>query len=181
MKNLFTFAGGETGAWIVDGIQVLCGDGVAQAARLDVIEGPAEAVPSAWVLRGFTSNVRYATTTEITALKAIQPPIARREATCAALIPIRKSQAWWDLAQDRRRAIFEDTSHHNRIGMDYLPQIARRLHHCRDLDEPFDFLTWFEFAPEHTSEFDALLARLRSTEEWSYVDREIDIRVRLAR
>src|SRR2546428_7160638 len=29
----------------------------------------------------------------------------------------------------------------------YLPAIARRLYHCRDLGEPFDFLTWFEYAP----------------------------------
>jgi hypothetical protein len=61
--------------------------------------------------------------------------------------------------------------------MEYLPQIARRLHHGRDLGEPFDFLTWFEFAPEHEGLFDELLARLRASEEWRYVSREIDIRL----
>ncbi len=63
------------------------------------------------------------------------------------------------------------------IGMDYLPAIARRLHHSRDLDQPFDFLTWFEFAPAREATFDAMLARLRATEEWDDVDREIDIRL----
>ena len=60
--------------------------------------------------------------------------------------------------------------------MKYLPAIARRLHHCRDLapDEPFDFITWFEFAPAETSAFDALLRELRASPEWRYVDREVD-------
>ena len=43
--------------------------------------------------------------------------------------------------------------------------------------EPFDFLTWFEYAPEHEVAFEKLLAQLRASEEWSYVDREIDIRL----
>jgi hypothetical protein len=62
--------------------------------------------------------------------------------------------------------------------MKYLPAIARRLHHCRDLGtpEPFDFLTWFEFAPEAQSAFDELLAALRATEEWKYIDREVELR-----
>jgi hypothetical protein len=52
--------------------------------------------------------------------------------------------------------------------MRYLPAIARRLHHCRDLseNEPFDFLPWFEFTPAHAGEFDQLLVALRASEEW---------------
>jgi len=57
------------------------------------------------------------------------------------------------------------------------PSFYRHLHHCRDLGEPFDFLTWFEFAPEHEPAFDELLARLRATEEWRYVDREVEVRL----
>ncbi len=68
-------------------------------------------------------------------------------------------------------------SRHTAIGLSYLPQIARRLHHCRDLGEPFDFITWFDFAPRDEPHFDALLAELRSSEEWTYVEREIDIRL----
>jgi len=94
-----------------------------------------------------------------------------------ALIPIRKSPEWWALSQHERRAIFEAESHHTEIGLAYLPQIARQLHHARDLGEPFDFLTWFEFAPEHESEFNSLLVQLRASKEWSFVEREVDIRL----
>ena len=45
-----------------------------------------------------------------------------------------------------------------------------------DLGEPFDFLTWFEYAPEHADAFEELVRRLRSTAEWRYVEREVDIR-----
>ena len=75
--------------------------------------------------------------------------------------------------------IFEERSHHTQIGMEYLPAIARRLHHCRDLGgiEPFDFLTWFEFAKADSAAFDDLVAALRATDEWKYVERESEIRV----
>jgi hypothetical protein len=62
--------------------------------------------------------------------------------------------------------------------MKYLPRIARRLYQARELGEHFDFLTWFEFAPEHEPAFDELLAMLRSREEWSFVEREVEIRLR---
>ena len=81
------------------------------------------------------------------------------------------------MAQDERRAIFEESSHHTASGLDYLPQIARRLHHGRDLGEPFDFVTLFEYAPEHEAMFDDMLARLRATPEWTFIDREVDIRL----
>ena len=66
-----------------------------------------------------------------------------------------------------------------KTGLKYLPAVARRLHHCRDLGEhePFDFLTWFEYAPSDAAAFDTLVAELRGTEEWVYVEREIDIRL----
>jgi len=75
--------------------------------------------------------------------------------------------------------VFEGQSQHTAIGLEYLPAIARQLYHCRDLGEPFDFLTWFEYAPEHADAFEALVARLRGTREWSYVEREVDIRLQL--
>jgi hypothetical protein len=63
------------------------------------------------------------------------------------------------------------------FGPGYLPAVARRLHHGRDLGEPFDFLTWFEFPPEHATAFEELVWRLRETEEWTYAEREIDLRL----
>lgn len=132
-----------------------------------------------WLLRGITSNERYVARLEKDQLVAIQPALGRSQATCAALIPIRKTASWWTLAQDERRKVFEESSKHIATGLRYLPAVARRLHHCRDLgdNEPFDFLTWFEYVPSDSAAFDELVAELRSSEEWAYVDREIDIRV----
>jgi hypothetical protein len=179
VSNALSFVGGDTGSWEVTRIIEVKGPGLERASRLSVLNGLLPGVPAGarWVLRGFTSNVRYATRDEIAGLRSVQQGLNRPEASCAALIPIRKSAAWWDLAQDERRRIFEETSRHTAIGLEYLPAVARKLHHSRDLGEPFDFLTWFEFAPEHASGFDDLLARLRATEEWKYVEREVDVRL----
>jgi chlorite dismutase len=163
-------------------MRAVSGDGLPQAERLGVFNGAADAprAGSAWVLQGVVSNLRYAVRAEVDVLRARSPALGRAAATCAALIPIKKSAAWWDLAQDERRAIFEEQSHHTQIGLNYLPAVARRLHHCRDLGEPFDFLTWFEYAPEHAGAFEELVARLRGTREWTYVEREVDIRLQRA-
>lgn len=179
--RLYTFVGSERGYWQVTKTTTLVGAALPPAQRVDVAARAMDAVGShaAWVLRGITSHERYVTQAEQQLLAAQQPSLGRPAATCAALIPIRKNAAWWALAQDERRRIFEEQSHHTAIGLEYLPAIARRLHHCRDLSEsePFDFLTWFEYAPSDEPAFDRLLAALRATAEWQYVDREIDIRL----
>jgi len=177
--RLFNFAGGKVGPWRVVKMEAIVGKPLPDVARLNVITGPLASMPQGakWLLRGITSNERYVTRQEKEQLVAKQPSLGRHEAICAALIPIRKSASWWDLAQDERRAIFEERSHHISLSMKYLPAIARRLHHSRDLGEPFDFLTWFEFAPEHAPLFEELVDKLRSTEEWKYVEREVDIRL----
>jgi hypothetical protein len=177
---LVTFAGGEVGSWAVERLETVAGAPLDPASRLEVIEG--KAAPRldgrpAWILRGVTSNERYVSRIEQHALVTRQERLGRGASTRAALIPITKSDAWWELAQDERRQIFEESSHHVATGLEYLPAVARRLHHGRDLGEPFDFLTWFEFAREHASAFEELVGRLRETEEWAYVEREIDIRL----
>src|SRR5262249_47510935 len=123
----------------------------------------------------------YATQSERKGLDAVSPALSRPEATSAALIPIRKAAAWWALTAGDRRTIFEERSHHIARSLPYLPRIARRLHHGRDLGEPFDFLTWFEYAPRDEAAFDELVGFLRATEEWTYVDREVDIRLERGR
>jgi chlorite dismutase len=147
--------------------------------RLAVFEDSAGAadLSAAWTLRGRVSNSRYTRRDEHDALSASQAGLGRQEASRVALIPITKSPAWWALAQDERRELFEETSQHIAIGMQYLPAVARRLYHGRDLDEPFDFLTWFEYAPRDAPAFEELVARLRASPEWDYVDREVDIRL----
>ena len=135
-------------------------------------------VPSrnAWRLVGIASSLRYTERPEKQQLVAVQAGLGRVEATSAALIPIRKSAAWWELTQEERRKIFESKSHHIAGTLKYLPAIARQLYHCRDLGEPFDFLTWFEYAPEHATLFEELVVMLRATEEWNFVEREVDVR-----
>jgi len=179
VSRLFSFIGGGDGPWRIVSSRAIVGDALPAASKLRVVPGDQPQNGALWTLRGLTSNERYVTRPEKTGLLAIQPSLGRPEATCAALIPISKGDEWWALTQDERRQVFEETSGHIRIGMDYLPAVARRLHHCRDLGrpEPFDFLTWFEFAPADAPAFDDLLARLRSTHEWRYVSREADIRL----
>jgi len=174
-----TFVGAGAGTWRVERQETIAGEPLASVSHLDVLEGAGAARPldAAWVLRGVTSNERYVGVDEQRELLLRQEPLGRPGSTRAALIPITKSEAWWELAQDERRRIFEESSHHVARGLEYLPEIARRLHHGRDLGEPFDFLTWFEFAPEHAPLFEELVLRLRATEEWTYVDREVDIRL----
>ncbi len=176
---LVTFIAGATGAWRIDRIDPVVGPSLPAAEQLAVFEGASAPAPmvGAWVLRGVTSNTRYTSRAETDALGARQQGLARPGATRAALIPVRKTGAWWELAQDERRAIFEERSRHIGIGLEYLPAVARRLHHARELGEPFDFLTWFEYAPEHAASFEELVRRLRASEEWRYVDREVDIRL----
>ncbi|MDP1585585.1 MAG: chlorite dismutase family protein [Bradyrhizobium sp.] len=179
---LVSFIAGDRGPWRIVASAAVIGDALPAAARLTMAEAPVEDRPSVWTLRGITSNHRYTSRDEALALRARQQGLGRTEARCAALIPIRKSAAWWDLAQDERRAIMEERSRHIAIGLDYLPAVARRLHHCRDLGlsaagEPFDFLTWFEYAPEAAADFERLVERLRATEEWRFVEREVDVRL----
>lgn len=179
--RVFSFVGGEVGPWRVVHSRTVVGDALAAVPRVDIVAGTIAKRPAGaqWLLRGLTSNERYVTRPEKEQLVVSQPPLGRPQASCAALILIRKSAAWWALAQDERRRVFEECSQHIATGLKYLPAVARRLHHCRDLGEhePFDFLTWFEYAPSDLSAFNELVAVLRTSAEWAYIDREIDIRV----
>ena len=177
--GLWSFAGATRGPFTITRIVAIKGETLPSAPRLSVTEGlpgPSDAVFS---LVGVVSNERYTTRAEKNELVERQESIGREEARLGALIPIRKSPAWWCMTQDERRSVLEERSKHIAIGMKALPYVARRLHHCRDLDreQPFDFLTWFDFRPEHESVFDDLLGCLRETEEWAYVEREVEIRV----
>jgi chlorite dismutase len=183
---MFTvFAAAERGSWRIASCTAVIGDALASAPMLSVAQtaavssAPPDALPR-WSLAGVASHVRYVERPEKTALTRIQAGLGRPEASCAAMIPIRKSQAWWDLTQEERRAVFEAQSHHIAKSLKYLPAIARQLYHARDLGQPFDFITWFEFAPEHAAQFDDLVAMLRATPEWAYVTREVDLRLERA-
>lgn len=179
-----TFTGDSAGNWQVISVKPVNGDSLTTTSHLAVTHSTTIAPPdvseASWRLTGVASHVRYVERAEKTALVSVQAGLGRPEATYSALIPIKKSAAWWDLTQEERRRIFEDKSRHIAASLKYLPAIARQLYHSRDLGEPFDFLTWFEFAPEHAQAFEDLVGMLRATEEWTYVEREVDVRLKRA-
>ncbi len=180
----FSFVGGTAGSWLIASHHTLSGEPIATASRVAMVSGalPETPIGAAWMMRGAATNDRYTTATEKAELIARQAPIGREPSTRAALILLRKSAAWWGLAQDERRAILEEQSHHIAIGLRYLPAVARRLLHCRDFGtgEPFDFIGWLDYAPEDDGAFEEMLALLRATPEWRFMDREIDIRLKKA-
>ena len=183
-SRLFSFVGGAAGRFVVESMSTVCGAPLPSVERVAITAGDVAAgfSDAAWVLRGVTSNERYVTRAEKRELVRKQAPLGRESATRIAIIPIRKTAEWWGLTQEDRREIFEEQSRHIRIGLKSLPAVARRLHHCRDLGEPtaaeFDFITLFDYAPEDAGVFEELVAELRSTPEWAYVEREVDIRLR---
>ena len=183
--RLFGFIGGKAGGWLVAEAKAVVGEALPTVERVAIVHGAIATLPAGgkWILRGVTSNERYVTRVEKEQLVMKQAALGRPEASHAALIPIRKSAKWWELTQDERRTILEDRSHHIQTGLKYLPAVARRLHHCRDLGEhePFDFLTLFDYAKADAAAFDEMLAILRTTEEWKFVEREVDIRLQRAK
>lgn len=179
-QRLFCFLGGSKGSWRVESITTIVGDPIPKVSHVDIVQGNVQSGNSeGWIIRGVTSNERYTKREEKDQLVAKQASLGRPQANLSALIPIRKNAKWWALTQDERRAILEERSKHITIGLKYLPEIARRLHHCRDLEggQPFDFLTLFDYSQENQAKFNDMLAELRETEEWKFVDREVDIRL----
>ena len=177
----FSFIAGGEGGLRVLSHTTLSGPPLARADAIQMVPGVVADLPAGavWALHGVATNDRYTTREEKSELMAKQAPIGRAEATSSALILLRKNAEWWAMTQDERRQILEAQSHHIAIGMRYLPAVARRLLHCRDLDQeaPFDFLGFLDFAPADAAAFDDMLAQLRATREWSFMDREIDIRL----
>ena len=177
-NTIFDFIGSNEGEWNVTEMKTLKGEAIAPITHLTMMASNLEQSKNGiWSLKGVISNLRYTEKADKEKLVAIQEDLGRTEATLGAFIPIRKSLDWWNLAQDERRKIMENKSQHTHTGMKYLPAIARKLFHSRDIGQPFDFLTYFEYAPTDADLFEELLYALRSTEEWTYIDREIDIRL----
>src|SRR5215813_5802735 len=107
--RLVRFVGGNTGMWRVLAVRLVQGDGLPQAERVAVCRGdePSPLEPQ-WTLSGVISNIRYVERPEQQELTLKQAPLSRSEATRAALIPIRKTAAWWNLTQEERRSVFEN-------------------------------------------------------------------------
>ena len=175
--TIFDFIGGDSGEWKLRNMHLLKGDSLEKADYLKRVPSTLEqSKEGIWAFKGIISHLRYTEKAEKEKLVAIQEDLGRVSSTYAAFIPIKKSMDWWNLAQDERRKIMEDSSKHTYTGLQYLPAIARKLFHSRDIGGEFDFLTWFEYAPSDEEAFEELLYKLRSTEEWNYVEREVDMR-----
>src|SRR6516164_5856118 len=110
---LVAFVASVSGSWRIDRINPVIGEGLPAAGRLEMVERPRAQANNkvAWTLRGVTSNVRYTNQNEATALAERQQGLGRAAATRAALIPIRKNEAWWAFGQDETRASFEELSY----------------------------------------------------------------------
>src|SRR5262249_36262189 len=180
-----TFRGGQSGAWRITLNSAVKGEGLPAVPALSITHNASIALPllpsaTSWRLAGTASHERYVEKAEKTLLAEKQAPLGRKEATFAALIPIRKSAGWWELSQNERREIFEAKSHHIEGTLKYLPQVARQIFQRRGLGAPFGCMRWFEYAPEHAAMFEELVAMLRDTEEWKFVEREVDVRLQLA-
>ena len=176
---MLNYVGGSTGSWRVISMTTHSGAPLKTATHVEIVNGGVSRNPtgSSWVLRGVVRNTRFVTREERPVLESRflkQGPV---ESTCAALIPIRKSAAWWNLEHDERQEIIDARSRQLGTGMRFLPAIARRFLYGRDLGEPFDMVTWFEYSSRDQSIFDDLAGALRSSMEWQYIEREVDIRL----
>lgn len=130
------FVAADRGPWTITAVEAVTGPGLPDAARLNATTSDPGS-GCAWTLTGATSELRYTMRVEQDELVRRSPPLGRAEARQAALIPIRKSAAWWELAQDERRHLLEERSRHISTGLRHLPTVARRLYHSRHLDQPF--------------------------------------------
>src|SRR6478609_3295974 len=95
-----SFVGAETGSYRVLRMSAVVGAPLAPVRALSSqpLHLTVSAVPSAaWVLRGTHSALRYTEQAEAASLRAVHPAIGRPDCSHAALIPIRKSDAWWNL------------------------------------------------------------------------------------
>jgi hypothetical protein len=136
------------------------------------------------VFHGVVQNLHYTSAAQQKELdQRSRPELGPAPDTQAVLIPIRKSLAWWQLAQDQRQAHFQTSSAqpgHTVIGLEYVDRVYRRLYHSRYtiLSVPYDFLTYFEFSQVHKDDFNRLLHELRETTrnpEWMYTELEYEI------
>jgi len=127
---------------------------------------------------GVTGHVLYTDQAPRAELAALS---AKESGPWAVLIPIRKSPAWWAMAQDERTRSFRGAARapgHHDVGSEYASRIFRRLYHARSLPgSEWDFLTYFEFPDAMRPVFLELLAKLRDpllNPEWEFVEAEIE-------
>lgn len=171
----YTYIGGSNCAWKVTEQFTRCGEPLPVVSHVEMVQGRMESMPAgtSWILSGHVRNTRYVSREQFHSwgFDPYSRPI------CAALIPIRRSPEWRQLANRTRREIILSQSHAAVRGLQSLSAILRAWRHRCDLSEQFDDVTWFEYELQDAAAFDDLLADWRASEEWKYVDRECDIRL----
>jgi hypothetical protein len=175
----------------ITGVTAVCGEPITHLHAEDTLlrlESEVELPGNATELSGVTQHLGYTTREERQVLTSVS---TTERGPIAVLIPIRKSPAWWALAQDERSALLRGKAPgaemnpssgpppgHIAVGLDYARTILRKLYHARPLVTEWDFLTYFEFPAERAADFRSLLAGLRDVNrnpEWAYVDRESEV------
>jgi hypothetical protein len=165
----------------VDSVRALRGappNGIAPGAKLVRLESMVELPAGGGNLIGVTQHLVYTRASERPALVTSAPP---GPDAMVVVIVLSKTDAWWQLAQDERDALFRGAGKpgHVELGLPSARTLVRKLYHCRSLPGAgYDFVTYFEFAPAERPQFEALLAALRDPEqnpEWAYVERETEI------
>ncbi len=169
-------------------IELASGWGVVRIESDAPIEFPEEFQPAfkgrIIAFRGVTENLHYTSDAQRLELDSrSHAEFKPSNVTTAVLIPIGKSQKWWQLAQDQRQEHFQtraDQPGHTAIGIRYVDRIFRKLYHSRYMssEASYDFLTYFEFYNVHRDDFCALLGELRDTTrnpEWAYINLEYEI------
>jgi len=127
------------------------------------------------VYQGGTQDLRYTSPAQKASLAHAHGEFSG--GATAVIIPIRKSEEWWALPEERRRAHFRDGAGHTHTGAPYVDRVYRKLFHSRGMGLPYDFVTYFEFAREDADYFRELLAGLRDPQrnpEWRYVEWECE-------
>lgn len=175
-QSVYTYLGGNRGDWAVTHATARRGEPLAGVTHVDIVNGSVARTPPgvAWMLSGLVHHTRYVTREDAGfPSRATQRPAA--SATCAALIAVRRSRASWDVMQAGRDDLLQPFP-----GLQVrrlLSTIIGRWQHPRDLSDQFETVTWFEYASHDAAAFDDLLAEWRASEEWSYVDRECELRL----
>jgi len=106
-----TFRGGQSGTWRVTLNSPSGATGLAAVPALAITQSAFDRAADPAVHQRLAAgrrrlHLRYVEKAEKEQLAEKQAPLGRKEASFAALIPIRKSAAWWELNQDERREIW---------------------------------------------------------------------------
>jgi hypothetical protein len=136
-------------------------------------------------LAGAVRNPRYSSP-EMVQYANKNAPTRRsgRVARNAIIVPVRKTEAWWEMTALERHTYFYPhvdrasgcpVKGHARAAEPGISTLFRRMYHNPDgyqVPNEYDFITYFECEDEQLPVFDRVLANLRDPQqnpEWQYV------------